>query len=679
MARGDLFEPLLKDPTMKLSATRTFLFSAALVAAPLLLRSAAAQAPVASAPASAVAVTVKAGEVGPPINPFIYGQFIEHLGRCIYGGIWAEMLEDRKFYFPVTAEYRPYRSLRNTPFPVVGASPWEILGEAGQVTMETARPFVGRHSPRLAPGAGIRQNDLGVVAGKAYTGYLWLEADGPGASVEVALVWGDGPGDRQAVRIENVPATYARHALTFTAGARTDKARLEVRAGGGQPVRVGTISLMPADNVRGMRADTLALLKQLGGTMYRWPGGNFVSGYDWRDGLGDRDRRPPRRNPAWTGVEHNDFGLHEFLDFCREIGTEPVIAVNTGLGDAHSAALEVEYCNGATDTPGGAWRARNGRTEPFGVKYWCVGNEMWGTWQLGFMQLKHYTFKHNQVADAMWKADPALQLIGSGQLGWRNPKHDPDQRVGWSEGMLAECADRMNLISEHFYCQEKPDLVAHVRQVAENIRQKAEGERKVQKDLGLIPRRPIPIAMDEWNYWYGPHLYGELGTRYFLKDALGIAMGLHEYTRHTDIIQMAHYAQTVNVIGCIKTTKTEAFLDATALPLMLYRHRYGTLPLTVTPAGDLGGLDVAAAWTPDRKAITIGVVNPGREPRSIAIAFEGATPGKEGTSWTIAGDDPGLYNEPGQARLAIVEAPVAFDGLLTVPPLSSTVVRLPAP
>ena len=113
---------------------------------------------------------------------------------------------------------------------------------------------------------------------------------------------------------------------------------------------------MPADNVRGIRRDTLALLKQLNAPIYRWPGGNFVSGYDWRDGIGPRDRRPPRTNPAWTGVEHNDFGIDEFLDFCHEIDAEPMIAVNTGFGDDYSAAQEVEYATARADTIGGSWR-----------------------------------------------------------------------------------------------------------------------------------------------------------------------------------------------------------------------------------------------------------------------------------------------------------------------------------
>ncbi len=622
-----------------------------------------------------VEVTLHAGQTGPAINPFLYGQFIEHLGRCIYGGIWAEMLEDRKFYFPVTSEYRPYRSLRDTAYPVVGASPWEKIGPAEGITMDEKDPFVGKHTPRLAAGSGIRHRDLGLVAGKAYTGYIWLNPQAEGARVEVRLVWGDEPGDGETVRLENLGADYRRYPFSFTSQGRTDKGMLEIRAEG-QAVHVGTVSLMPGDNVRGMRADTLGLLKRLGGTMYRWPGGNFVSGYEWRDGIGDRDRRPPRKNPAWTGVEHNDFGLDEFLDFCREIDTELVIAVNTGMGDAYSAAQEVEYANGGPDTIGGSWRVKNGHTEPYAVKYWCVGNEMWGPWQLGFMQLKHYTFKHNQVAEAMWKVDPELQLIGSGQLGVRNTRHDPDEKRGWSEGLLAECADHMNLISEHFYRDVNPDLAKHVRMLAEEIKGKAEGERRVQDELGLVGPKRVPVAMDEWNYWHRNYVYGELGCKYDLADALGVAIGLHEYFRNTDIIEMAHYAQTVNVIGCIKTTRTEAFLDSTALPLLMYRHHYGRVPITLSRAGGEEAIDITAAWSEDRKSITVGLVNPTKEAQVVAVKLDGVEVGEEGLSWVVSGSDPGLTNEPGDAKMKVVERPVQFAGTLKLEPLSINIVRL---
>src|SRR5882757_7995948 len=117
-------------------------------------------------------VTINAEKTGPPINPFIFGQFIEHLGRCIYGGIWAEMLEDRKFYFPITDEYRPYRDLTNSKFPVVGASPWQVIGPAGSVTTVKDKPLAVERSPKVAAGSGIQQSDLGLVVDKEYAGYV---------------------------------------------------------------------------------------------------------------------------------------------------------------------------------------------------------------------------------------------------------------------------------------------------------------------------------------------------------------------------------------------------------------------------------------------------------------------------------------------------------------------------
>ena len=288
---------------------------------------------------------------------------------------------------------------------------------------------------------------------------------------------------RQTVNINGLGTDYAKHPFRFEAGGTTDKALLELRVAGA-PVAIGTVSLMPGDNVDGMRADTLALLKELNAPIYRWPGGNFVSGYDWRDGIGDRDRRPPRTNPAWTGVEHNDFGMHEFIRFCRVIGTEPWITVNTGFGDAHSAAAQLEYCNGPATSTWGARRAANGAPAPFAVKYWGIGNEMFGNWQLGHMQLPHYVLKQNWVVDKMREVDPAIICIASGHAG------------AWSEGLLKGCSDHMNYIAEHFYCNEVPDLAAHVRQIPDNIRHKAEWHRKARAEIPDLKEQKHPHRHD---------------------------------------------------------------------------------------------------------------------------------------------------------------------------------------
>lgn len=521
-----------------------------------------------SASGAPVDLKLDTAKTGAPINPFIYGQFIEHLGRCIYGGVWAEMLEDRKYYFPVTANYAPYRTLTNTAYPVVGASPWQIIGDTSKVTMVKEDAFVGDHSPRINAGAGIRQRDLGLVAGKTYDGYLWVKPIGGRAETEVALAWSDAPADRATVRLKFSGNKYSKKTFSLASKVALERGGiLEIRVVSGD-VLLGPPSLMPADNVKGLRPDTLDLLKQLNGTVYRWPGGNFVSGYDWRDGIGDRDRRPPRKNPAWTGVEHNDFGTDEFIAFCREINTEPMIAVNTGFGDAYSAAQWVEYCNAGAKTIGGGWRAKNGHKTPYAVKYWCVGNEMFGPWQLGFMQMEHYTQKHNLVAEAMRNVDATAVLVGVGDLATINKEHDPNQVKSGktcSHIMLEECAEHMSMLSEHFYNgrvpwtkTERVDLLTHVGMLKDSIRQKADGHRKLQASLPNLRGRVIPIAMDEWNYWHREYVYGELGCVYELSDGLGVAAGLHEFFRQSDIIQMAHYAQTVNVIGAIKTTRTAA-------------------------------------------------------------------------------------------------------------------------
>ena len=612
-------------------------------------------------------VAIHADQTGEPISKYVYGQFIEHLGRCIYGGIWAEMLEDRKFYFAVPAKSEPW-VLTGSQARVLRDSPWEVIGDSDAVAMVKADSYVGDHTPQITIGTeptGIAQGELGVVRGKSYSGRVILAGDPSAAPIQISLVWGDKRRQRKTVTIKKITGEYTTYPFKFKAGASTDEARLEIVGTGQGTFKIGTASIMPADNIKGFRKDTLALLKQLDSPVYRWPGGNFVSGYDWKDGVGPRDKRPTRTNPAWTGMEYNDVGLHEFMDLCRLLDTEPYIAVNTGLGTAEDAAKEVEYCNGSLDTPMGRWRAKNGSAESFAVKFWAVGNEMYGGWQLGHMPLTDYVKKHNQVAEAMWKVDPDAQLVAVGAVG------------AWSEETLKNCADHMNHISEHFYCQNGGDVVRHAAQVPNQIKRIADAHRQYRKTIGPLEGKDIRIALDEWNYWYGPHPYGELGTRYFHKDALGIARGLHEYFRNSDLYFMANYAQTVNVIGCIKTTKTDAFFAATGLPLKLYRDEFGTLPVTVD--GSTDALDVMAALTEDKKTLTIGVVNASWDTHRLTLDFNGLKPARSAERWFIANENPLAYNEAEQADTLAIEKgrKTNMTKTLEIEPLSINLYRVP--
>jgi len=595
-------------------------------------------------------VTIDGEKTGKPVSKYIYGQFIEHLGRCIYQGIWAEMLEDRKFFWAVGD----------------GESPWEAVGDAALVKMDKVKPFTGAHTPRITPGGkgqgGIAQDALALVVGREYVGRVVLAGDASAAPVTVSLIWGDGPEARQTMAVEAIGREYRTYPFAFKAGASTENARLEIASAGRGSLKIGTASIMPADNVEGFRPEVLALLRELDSPVYRWPGGNFVSGYDWRDGIGDRDKRPPRKNPAWTGVEHNDVGIHEYMDLMRLIGSESYITVNSGLGDVAMALEELQYANGAPDTKMGRLRAANGRAEPWGVKFWAIGNEMYGDWQLGHIPLSDYVKKHIQFAVAMKAMDPSVQVVAVGAVG------------RWSETMLAEASNHMDLISEHFYVQHKPGLLSHVNQAPAEVRRIAEAHRKYRAMIPTLKLKEVPVALDEWNYWYGPHVYGELGTQYFLEDALGVAAALNEYARQSDIFFMANYAQTVNVIGAIKTSKTAAVLDTTGVILALYRKHFGTIPVAVVGAPE--PLDVMACWKDETKSVlTLSIVNPTKRQMELRLDPGKLRLPKTARLFLVGGLDPRACNVPGQPQqVAVHETEAApFGKKVMVPPISVSV------
>lgn len=584
---------------------------------------------------------------------YIYGQFIEHLGKCIYGGIWAEMIEDRKFYYA----------------PDDNKSPWKITGDKSALQIDTRNSFVGELSPvlnvNISRQASLEQSNLGLRASIQYKGRIILKSKGI-EKVEVILSWGKEPGQQLTSIVEGIGRQYVSFPISFTSPVFHQNATLKINPIGEGKIWIGTISLMPDDNIEGFRADVLDLLKELNSPVYRWPGGNFVSGYDWKDGIGDPDKRPPRKNPAWTGVEHNDVGIHEFMRFCEILETEAYIAVNAGLGGTEEARKQVEYCIGASNTDMGKWRAVNGHNDPWIVKWWSIGNEMYGGWQLGHMSTEQFVKKHNEFAQAMWSVDPDINLVAVGDPG------------PWDEMVLANCAENMNYISEHFYRQDwhGGGLMTHIRQIPDAIRDRAEIHRKYRKDIPSLEGKDIRICLDEWNYWYGPHIYGELGVRYYMRDALGVAAGINEFSKQSDIIFMANYAQTVNVIGAIKANTTHSVMAATGQALKMYRKYFGTIPVKIS--GDNRPLDIAATLTADKKHLTISLVNLSWENQSIKVDIPGINNNAAMEVVILESPDDMSYNEPGQPEKVIITEPetVKFNGKLEVGRAEARIYRI---
>ena len=186
--------------------------------------------------------------------------------------------------------------------------------------------------------------------------------------------------------------------------------------------------------------------------MWRFPGGNFLSAHEWRDAIGDIDKRPPRWDPVWNALQPNDVGTDEFLFMTELLGVDTFISVNAGFGDAHSAADLVEYVNGSIDTPMGKLRAANGHPEPYDVKWWGIGNEMWGDFQFGYMALKQYVFKHNLFGEAMRKVDPTINLIATGRAAETTDQIMSDS--DFTGGLLTNCLPYIDVMSEHYYAYE---------------------------------------------------------------------------------------------------------------------------------------------------------------------------------------------------------------------------------
>ncbi|HLJ51544.1 MAG TPA: hypothetical protein VKU01_36310 [Bryobacteraceae bacterium] len=647
---------------------------------------------------SRIAVTIDAGETHAPISPYIYGQFIEHIGDLVNRSVWAEMIDDRKFYYTINSEDQAPAPPTQGPPRGRRPSRWRPIGPDSAVVMDRDHPYVGEHTPLIklagADPRGIQQAGIVLRKSRAYSGRVVL-AGGPGVSVTVSMVWGSGPAERQAFPIRGLESKYAKFPFEFTAGGDTDNGRIEIAATGTGSFHVGAVSLMPADNIRGFRRDTTGLLKQLRSGMYRFPGGNFLSAHEWRDAIGDPDRRPPLWDPVWSALQPNDVGTDEFLTLCELLGVDAFISVNAGFGDAHSAAELVEYVNGASDTPMGRLRAANGHPAPYNVKWWGIGNEMYGPWQFGHMALKQYVIKHNMFAKAMRAVDPTITLLGTGATPDEMTVNGISMRSegDWTGGLIANCLDSIDVMSEHWYSynHERFDLSQNKRvpveeplvdasyRPANRVREKVEAYEDYARQFPARKNKYLQMAIDEWALTRLPSN---------LKQTLANALVFHEMFRHTDLIRMAGHTMGTS---SIEFTATDAALNTTGLLFQLYRDHFGNVPVDVggnspppSPKYPVGGdqprvnagsptypLDVSAALTADGKHLTVAVVNPTESAQMVDLAISGVELRGHGRMWHMTG--PGLEAVTGLSKHEVQITESAVDDVpktLQVAPIS---------
>jgi alpha-L-arabinofuranosidase len=679
-------------------------------------------------------VTINTQETSDSVSKYVFGSFIEHIGTLIYRSMWAELLDDRKFYFPITS------TDSQTPRPQSGnpmrqqLRKWRPLGPDNVVVMDSDEPFVGEHSPKiLLDGAtphGISQRGFSLVGGKDYTGRIFLRGT-PGTRVSVTLTWGSDASGRQTTSFMLTRA-YKRFPLSFSPKADSADASLAIEGTGSGDFHIGAVSLMPADNVQGFRPDTIALLKQLHSGMWRLPGGNFLSDWDWHDAIGDIDKRRPMFDHAWNAMQVNDMGMDEFMTFCKLIDVDPYVTVNAGLGDAHSAAEEVEYLNGAATSYWGAKRAKNGHPEPYHIKYWNIGNEPWGTFQIGYTDLKYFVIKNNDFAREMRKADPTITLIGSAKMvepmwlkGADRAKYvdniEPTfgSDTDWTGGLLEKSWGTFDGIAQHWYegpgrhfdlakakalppdapetaadVNYEPTTLEYARHAADVIRRHAEEWQGYQKRFPKMVDKKIFLSMDEYAYINLGGGGGFSGPT--LKTALAYGMLLNETLRHTDSMTMG--ARTMGT-SSLDISPTASAINALGVVYELYgQHLPGTIPVAVSgnskqpPTNPEYGdepkirsgsptypLDVLATLTPDHRYLNLIVVNATESKQKFDLNVTGSTIEDSGTLWKLTANSLDAVNRASQpAQAEIKESPVArVSKAITVDPISVNIYRFP--
>jgi alpha-N-arabinofuranosidase len=322
-------------------------------------------------------------------------------------------------------------------------------------------------------------------------------------------------------------------------------------------------------DAEGIRQDVLADLRRLKMTAMRYPGGNFVSGYDWLDGVGPKEGRPTKLDLAWQSLETNQFGTNEFLSVCEVMDWTPMMAVNLGTGTPVEARNWMEYCNSPAGTYWANLRREHGREKPYEVKLWCLGNEMDGPWQIGHVSAQDYATRAQQTARLMKMQDPEVELVVCGSCTTGLPSY-----MEWDRVVLERCFQDVDYISLHRYVGNSAGDSEDYLCVGASIDRQIEEMESACRYVAAKNRsnRSIRLSFDEWNVWYrknsgdavdgrgkfAPPLLEEV---YNFEDALVVAQFLNSFLRHADTVKIANIAQIVNVIAPVLTTRDDTLLQ----------------------------------------------------------------------------------------------------------------------
>ena len=467
----------------------------------------------------------------------------------------------------------------------------------------------------------------------------------------------------------------------------------------------------PLADARGFRTDVAREVKELSVPIVRYPGGNFVSGYNWLDGVGPKQQRPTVLDRAWNTLESNQFGTNDFVDWCALVGAEPLLGMNFGTGSVESALAYVEYCNLARGTRWSDLRRTHGYEQPHRIKYWCLGNEMDGPWQIGQLQAREYGRKARDAAKQMRVIDPSLQLIACGSSGTFMPTY-----LTWDREVLEECYDQVDGLSLHAYYGNTKELSGNstARYLAMNL----DMDRHILEVAAVCDyvrglqrsSKRLWLSFDEWNVWYrardgaavdgqgtaAPRLLEEV---YNLEDALLVGGFVNTLLRNSDRVRVACLAQLINVIAPLVTNDQGVLRQSTYYPyawalryakgrvldLRVESDTYSISPTGLQAdfarAGDVPFVDVVATLEEAARHATVLALNRDlSQERELTVEWDGVIPQRVLACETLTGSDLKAFNTfDAPRRVAPQPLPPPSAGgrmTLALPPRSYTVVHL---
>ncbi len=578
-------------------------------------------------PEGSAAIRVDASCSGKPISRRLFGKFTEHLHRNIYHGMWAQVVrnpgfEDWRYFFSNdehTHQARHKAAQAGKAWPQGLAAHWLPQGR-GQVKYALSGDRVSAESSQhiaiqslQTRAAGIRQEDVYLPLHRESDYLVSIYA----RSREIdAITLAVRHGDRELARtrLTDLGEQWHPYHARLCLGSAPDKGTpltLSVTAESPGELWLDQLFIFPADNIHGFDRDVVEFCRRGRLSLLRYPGGNFASGYHWQDGIGPVDRRPMRRNPAWHCPEYNHVGTDEFMAFCEAVGCEPMICVNAGNGTAEEAAQWVEYCNAPVETRFGALRARNGHPRPYGVRYWEIGNELYGRWQVGHCTAAEYAGRYRRFVETMRTVDPTILFIANGHnADWHAPLLAANPQLVRSfslhpliGGGIPRQADPVNAYRS---------LMAYPTWYAGHLRELAEQMHRAH----MQPR----LAITELQVFTNKR---ELPNNATLTEAVYMARFFHMAIRLGGLVEMITHSALVNHGGGLRKERGVVYAQPSWWATHLYSTMQGTIPLATqvrTPVysaseqsmptvEDAPYVDAVALTEAERSVLTLAIIN----------------------------------------------------------------------